>query len=93
MSDERPGMDYGDVAKRVKRIAKLPDYPAKKNLINSLINQAETREGKRAKLSLQKMATESSSFSGRGCIQCGIGNGRKFGDGIWRYEGGKWTQV
>ena len=88
--DERPGMDYSDVAKRIKRITKIPDYPAKSNLINSLINQATIREGERAKLSLQK---ESLSFSGRGSKQCGYGPGYKLGTGRWRRENGKWVQL
>lgn len=91
MSDERPGMDYCDVSKRIKRIVSIPGDPqAKGNLIGSLINQATTREGEKAKISLIK---ESLSFSGSGCKQTGIGNGKRLGDGRWSYQDGKWIQV
>lgn len=100
MSDLRPGMDYGEVARRVRRIASAPGHPqAKTNLINSLISQATVREGKRAHISLQKLAQESLSspgggfFSGRGTKQTGIGNGKRLGAGTWRYQDGTWVQV
>ena len=91
MSDQRPGMDYGEASKRVRRIASAPGHPqAKSNLINSIINQAAVREGERAKSLLTQ---ESLSFSGRGIKQNGFGNGRKLGAGRWRFENGKWKQL
>ena len=93
MSDMRPGMDYSEVSKRVKRIASAPGHPqAKQNLINSLINQAKVREGEKAQVELTKIAV-SSSLSGRGAKQCGYGPGNKLGAGRWRYQEGKWTQI
>jgi hypothetical protein len=84
-------MDYGEAKKRVRRIASAPGHPqAKKNLINSIINQATVREGERAKSLLTQ---ESLSFTGSGCRQCGYGAGRRLGDGRWRYENGKWKQL
>lgn len=92
--DQRPGMDYGDVAKRVKRIASAPGHPQQKqNLIDSLINQATVREGKRAHIELNILAQASSSLSGRGTKQTGYGPGKKLGAGRWRYEDGKWKQL
>lgn len=92
--DQRPGMDYGDVAKRVKRIASAPGHPqAKKNLIESLINQATVREGKRAHTELYKLAQASSSSLGRGIKQTGFGSGKKLGAGRWRFENGKWRSL
>ena len=91
MSDQRPGMDYGEASKRVKRIMSAPGHPqAKSNLINSIINQATVREGERAKSMLTK---ESLTFSGRGTKQCGYGPGYKLGAGRWRYQEGKWIQI
>lgn len=89
--DERPGLDYGDAAKRIKRINAAPGHPqAKTNLINSIINQATVREGERAKTLLTQ---ESLSFSGCGTKQVGYGPGKKLGTGRWRYENGKWKQL
>ena len=91
MSDQRPGMDYGEASKRVKRIMSAPGHPqAKSNLINSIINQATVREGERAKILLTQ---ESLSFSGRGTKQTGYGPGKKLGAGRWRFENGKWKQL
>jgi len=92
--DERPGMDYREASKRVKRIMSAPGHPqAKSNLINSIINQATVREGERANMSLHKLATESLTFPGRGNKQCGYGDGYRLGAGRWRYQEGKWVQV
>lgn len=92
--DERPGVDFSDASKRIKRILSNPGHPqAKQNLVNSIINQATVREGKRAHISLTKMAQESSSLSGRGTKQTGYGPGRKLGAGRWRFENGKWKQL
>lgn len=91
--DQRPGMDYGEVKKRVERISSAPGHPqAKSNLINSLINQATVREGERAKMSLLKVAKESSTLCGRGNKQTGFGSGKKLGTGRWSYENGKWDR-
>jgi hypothetical protein len=55
-------MDFGDVAKRVKRIASAPGHPQqKRNLIESLINQATVREGKRANIELSKIISGSTN--------------------------------
>jgi hypothetical protein len=91
MSDQRPGLDYGDASKRIKRIVSNPGHPqAKANLINSIISQATVREGERAKSLLTQ---ESLSFSGRGTKQVGYGLGKKLGTGRWRFENGKWKQL
>ena len=94
MSDQRPGMDYGEASKRIKRISSNPGHPQQKqNLVNSIINQATVREGKRAHIELSKLAQASSSLSGRGTKQTGYGPGYKLGAGRWRYEDGKWKQL
>ena len=94
MSDRRPGLDYNDAAKRVKRIATAPGNPqAKENLMGSIINQATVREGKRAQDSLIEMAQKSLSLSGCGCKQTGIGSGKTLGAGKWRYMQGKWERL
>jgi hypothetical protein len=93
MSDKRPGMDFSEAKKRVDRIAKAPGDPtAKRNLVNSIINQAALREGERAQNCL-RTAYSSSFLSGRGTKQTGIGPGKKLGTGRWRYENGKWERV
>lgn len=91
--DERPGVDYSEAKKRVKRIALAPGNPqAKCNLINSIINQATVREGEKAKSSLLNLAHESSTLSGRGIKQTGVGPGKKLGPGRWVYVDGGWKR-
>ena len=96
----RAGMDFSEAKKRVMRISQGPGHPeAKKNLINSVINQAGIREGVGAKAELIKAVNaraysheESSTFSGAGCKQTGFGPGKKLGDGRWQYIDGRWRK-
>jgi hypothetical protein len=93
-------MDYGEAAKRVRRIAAAPGHPlAKRNLISSIINQATIREGKRANVSLQRVAQESSFLSGSGTRQSGYGPGKKWteaefiANGFKEVRPGVWSKV
>ena len=70
------------------------DPQSKKNLISSIANQAAMREGERSKMSLYKLANESSSsLSGSGLMQKGFGPGKKLGAGKWKYANGKWQAM
>lgn len=67
--DPKVGMRYEDVAKRVKRIHKnTPNSPAKKNLINSLLGQADKCEGSQA---VREIIKETNCVSPTGAIRTG----------------------
>lgn len=92
------GMSYSDVSRRCKRIMSSPGHPeSKRNLINSLANQCRLSEGEKA---LHELDTELSSlekrphsFSGDGNKQIGWGNGKRLGEGTWRYQDGSWVKI
>lgn len=97
MSDLKLGMSYSDVARRIKRIQANPGHPeAKTNIINSLKNQCRLAEGNSALKELQRECTLSKrSFflTGAGNKQVGWGEGKRLGDGKWRYDNGTWVQI
>ena len=57
MANPKVGMEFRDVEKRVRRIAKnnTIDVKIKSNLINSLVNQAALHEGRGAGKELRYM--------------------------------------
>lgn len=80
MSEPKIGMNYSDVAKRIKRIKSSPMHlQSKLNLIHSLSNQCRLAEGES---SLKELARDcafnktGSTFSGAGNKQTGFGPGR-----------------
>ena len=87
------GLSYSDVARRIKRIQSNPGHPqAKANLINSLKNQCRIAEGESVLTELNReCSSEGSFFTGSGTKQCGIGEGKRLGDGCWRFQDGKWV--
>lgn len=92
------GMAYSDVSRRIKRIQSNPGHPeAKQNLINSLKNQCRIAEGNSAIIELERECanTKSAGYSltGSGTKQVGIGEGKKLGEGRWKYEDGKWQKI
>jgi len=91
------GMPYSDVARRIKRIQVNPGHPeAKRNLINSLKNQCRLAEGDSALTELERecaLSKKESFLSGAGNKQSGWGEGRRLGDGRWRYDKGSWIQT
>jgi len=82
------GMHYEDVRTRVNRIAKSEMNPKhKERLVNSLLNQSELCDGNGAKKELVKeLMSDTSFYSCAGSKTCGFGEGKKRGDGTWRYN-------
>ena len=95
MSYPRLGMRFEDVRTRVKRIIKNPgDDTQKARLVGSLLNQCRLAEGEGATKTIEsEISQRPSGFSGAGTKQVGMGPGRKFGDGTWRYENGSWRRL
>jgi len=91
------GMEYADVAKRIKRIQFNPGHPkAKQNLINSLKRQCRLAEGESAYKELERecaISKEDSSLPGAGHKQIGWGEGKRLGPGRWKYINGTWFCV
>ena len=92
MSMPKIGMHYNDVRKKLKGpLGKDP------SIASSLLNQCRLAEGDRAVNELIKEvssgSTSSTTFRCSGNKQTGIGPGKKFGDGKWRYDGKKWKRV
>ena len=97
MSEPKLGMNYSDCAKRIKRIQNNSGHPlAKRNIIDSLKNQCRLAEGNSAIKELERECAfpkRSSSFTGAGNKQVGWGEGKRLGDGRWRYDSDTWVQV
>lgn len=88
MSEPKLGMRYDDVRKRVKRISKV-NTQAAENLMNSLRNQARLCEGEGAVREIDRELT----FTGNSNRQSGFGQGKRLGQGRWRYESGAWVKI
>ena len=88
MSEPRIGMHFEDVRQRVKRISKVQS-PQALNLMNSLRNQARLAEGEGAVQEIDKEIM----FSGNSNRQSGFGEGKRLGQGRWRYESGAWVKI
>ena len=98
MKHPKLGMHYQDVAGRCKRIIRNPGHPeAKAALVKSLRNQCRLNEGERAQAELDRELSHThkslSTFSGAGNKQPGYGDGKKLGDGRYRYIDGEWVKI
>ncbi len=92
MSHPKIGMHYEDVRKRLKgHFGKDPVIKA------SMLNQVQLHEGEKAKIEIKRelslLEKKSPFFSGAGSKQIGFGEGKRLGDGLWSYVGGKWIKV
>lgn len=68
-----------------------------KQIRDSILNQVQLHEGEKAKHEIERelslIETRSQSFSGAGNVQTGIGEGKRLGDGHYRYDHGEWIRV